>query len=320
MRLPSEGDFRISIFDFRLGDELNRGSFRPFGHREFLAGAPSRQDRLIENRKSKIENSWLLAALLFLLLACATPVFADKPDEAALQSLWASQQKDPGNHAAIAQDAAAFEQSFPTSPLVPVARGLAAWHLLESGDLDGARQLLEKMTAAGPDPIAAIGAEMARRWLTRLDREQVTAGLQKVYAEDLEYPETLAAVGALPQEFRPPLTDRWGAAWRYTPTAFKKLDIGDRQTFVLESTKLGEPSDLKTALALPYGAGFTFKPAKVMPPIGGKAVITFQDAAGRADTLSEGSAGNDLGFAYLGDDLLILSSGDYWSFQPRPSS
>jgi hypothetical protein len=190
--------------------------------------------------------------------------------------------------------------------------------LLESGEFDHARQLLEKMAAAGPEPIAAIGAEMARRWLTRLDREQVTAALQKVYADDLEYPESLSAVSSLPPEYRPPMADRWGAPWFYTPTAFKKLRTGDRQTFILESTKLGETSDLKTALALPYGAGFTFKPVKVMPSIGGKAVITFQDATGKVDTLSEGSAGNDLGFAYLGENVLVLSSGDYWSFQPRP--
>jgi hypothetical protein len=161
---------------------------------------------------------------------------------------------------------------------------------------------------------------MARRWLTRLDREQVAAALQKVYAEDLEYPESLSAVNALAPEFRPPIVDRWGAAWLYTPHAFTKLDTGDRQTFTLESSKLGEASELKQALALPYGAGFTFKPARVMPPIGGKNVIVFQDAAGRSDTLSEGAAGNDLGFACLGDNILVLSSGDYWSIQPRPSS
>jgi len=275
-----------------------------------------------EFRISNFEfNQWLPAAVFLLfLVACAAPAFADTPDEEALYALWGDQQKDPGNHAALAQDAAAFEQRFPSSPLVPVARGLAAWHLLESGDFDGGKQLLEKMAAAGADPVAAIGAEMARRWLTRLDREQVAAALQKVYAEDLEYPETLAAVGALPPESRPPMTDRWGAAWLYTPAAFKKLQTGDRQTFILESTRLGNGSELKRALALPYGAGFTFKPVKVMPPIGGKAVIVFRSADGRTATVSEGAAGSDLGLAYLGDEVLILSSGDYWSIQPRPSS
>jgi hypothetical protein len=260
------------------------------------------------------------SAVLLLFIACATPLFAGKPDETALQTLWADQQKDPGNHAALAHEAAAFEQHFPASPLIPVARGLAAWHLLESGDFDGAKQLLDTMASAGADPVAAIGAEMARRWLTRLDREQVAAALQKVYAEDLEYPETLAAVSALAPPFHPPMTDRWGAAWLYTPAAFKKLQIGDRQTFILESSKLGDGSELKRALALPYGAGFTFKPVKLMPPIGGKAVIVFQSAEGKTATVSEGAAGSDLGLAYLGDEVLILSTGDYWSFQPRPSS
>jgi len=263
------------------------------------------------------------SALLLLLFVSATPVFASRPDEAALQTLWAGQQKDSGNHTAQAQDAAAFEQHFPSSPLVPVARGLAAWHLLESGDFEDARHVLETMTStstATTSPVAAIGVEMARRWLTRLDREQVVVALQKVYAEDLEYPETLSAVCTLPSQFHPPMTDRWGAAWIYTPTAFKNLQTGDRQTFALESTKLGASSPLKTALALPYAAGFTFTPAKVMPSIGGKAVIMFQSTDGRTDTLSEGAAASDLAFACQGDEILILSSGDYWSIQPRPSS
>jgi hypothetical protein len=260
------------------------------------------------------------SALLFLCAVCATPVRADKPDEAALQDLWASQQKNPGDHAVLYAHTVAFEQHFSDSPLVPVARGIGAWHLLESGDFDGARKLLEKMAASDADPVSAIGADMARRWLTRLDRERVAAALEKVYAEDLAYPAALSAVSALPPELRPPMADRWGAAWSYTPAAFKKLPIGDRQTYVLESTKLGANSDLKQALALPYGAGFSFKPAQVLPSIGGKAVIRFQDDAGYAVTVSEGAAGSSLGLAYLGDAVLILSSGDYWSIQPRPSS
>lgn len=262
----------------------------------------------------------LSSAAALLLLCCEGTALADKPDETAIQEIWDAQQKDPAGHAAIIQEAAAFEQHFPASPLVPVARGLAAWHMLESGDNDGAKALLGRMLAAGSGPVALIGADMARHWLTRLDREQVVAALQKVYAEDIEYPDSLAPVGELPPATRPPMTDRWGAAWYYTPAAFKNLQIGDRQNFVLESTKLGDNSELKKALALPYGAGFSFKPVKVMPSIGGKAVMMFQDAAGKADTLSEGAQANDLGLAYLGDSLLILSSGDYWSIQPRPSS
>ena len=261
------------------------------------------------------------AALLALLcIVHAGPALADKPDEAALQNLWADQQKDPGNHAVLVQEALAFEQRFSASPLIPVARGIAAWHLLESGDLDNGKALLEKMAAPASDPVAAIGADMARHWLTRLDREQVATALQKVYAEDLEYPEDLSAVSALPAQFHPPMTDRWGAPWFYTPAAFKNLQIGDRQTYVLQSTRLGDNSELKHALSLPYGAGFTFKPTKVLPSIGGKSVMVFQNDSGKSDSMSEGAAGSDLGFAYLGDNLLILSSGDYWSLQPRPSS
>jgi hypothetical protein len=261
-----------------------------------------------------------LSRAVFLLLLASTPVLASKPDEAALQALWADQQKDSQNHVAQAQAAAAFEQQFPSSPLVTIARGLEAWDLLESGNLEAARLLLEKMASANSDPVASIGAEMARRWLTRLDREQVVTALQKVYGQDLEYPDALSAVTELPPAARPVMTDRWGTPWDYTPAAFKTLQTGDRQTFTLQSPKLGTTSDLKDALARPYGSGFTFTPSKVMPSIGGKVVIVFKSPDGKSDSLSEGAAANDLAFAYLGDDILILSSGDYWSLQPRPSS
>ncbi|HEX4084404.1 MAG TPA: hypothetical protein VHY22_05820 [Chthoniobacteraceae bacterium] len=261
----------------------------------------------------------LPSSAALILMVCALPALAEKPDEAALQTLWDNQQKE--THAQVVQEAAGFEQRFPASPLVAVARGLGAWHLLESGDFDAARQLLEKMRASGgANPAGAMGAEMARRWLTRLDREQVASALQAVYAEDLEYPETLAPLAELPPEKRPPMTDRWGAAWLYKPAAFKKLQIGDRQTYILQSATLGDDSDLKHALARSYGAGFTFKPVAALPEIGGKAVFAFQDASGRRVTVSEGASGSDLGLAYLGDTVLILSNGDYWSLQPRPSS
>ncbi|MGA3172265.1 MAG: hypothetical protein ABSE62_14765 [Chthoniobacteraceae bacterium] len=263
----------------------------------------------------RLRNS---AAVLAFLLTCAPSLRAQKPDEAELQGLWTEQAQNPSGHATLAREAAAFEQRFPASPLVPVARGLGAWNLLEAGNADEARQLFEKMTA-DTSPTGAIGAEMARHWLTRLDRDQVVAALQQIYGQDLEYPETLAPVSGLPAPQRPPMADRWGVAWAYTPAAFKVLQTGDRQTYVLESTNLAANSDLTTALAQPYGNGFTFKAAQVMPPIAGKTVVMFRDATGRTMAISEGDASSDLGFAYAGETFLVLSNGDYWSLQPRPS-
>lgn len=264
-----------------------------------------------------LRSSRLVLAALLISYGFA---LGEKPDETALLALWGKHQQDPENHAAIVQDLQAFEQGNAQSPLVTVARGLAAWHLLKAGNVEEAKHLLAEMAPGGVQPVAAAGKEMALRWLTRLDQEDVEAALRKVYASDIEYPQTLAPVLALPVSARPPMTDRWGTAWSYHPAGFKEIDAGPNQTFVLQSGKLGEKSDLKKILTLPYGGGVGLKPEKILPSQDGKAVLMLQGAGGIHAILAEGTTAGDLSFPYFGDAIVILSNGDYWFIQPKPGS
>jgi len=256
----------------------------------------------------------ILAALLF----SGGLAFGEKPDETALLALWGKHQQDPENHQALVQDLQAFEQSNAQSPLVAVARGLAAWHQLKAGNVEEAKRLYAGMAEGGAQPVAAAGKEMALRWLTRLDCQAVDVALHKVYAAEIEYPQTLAPVAALPSGVRPPMVDRWGSAWSYHPEGFKQIDAGPNQTFFLQSAKLGEKSDLKKILALPYGAGIGLKPEKILPSQDGKTVIMLQGAGGIHAILAEGATAGDFSFPYFGEAIVILSNGDYWFIQPKP--
>jgi len=257
---------------------------------------------------------------LVLLLSCGF-AFGERPDETALLTLWGKHREDPGNHQAIAQDAQAFIQTYAQSPLAAVARGLAAWHLLEAGNSIEAARILTEMTAGGQQQISAGAArEMAFRWLTRLDAEAVKVGLRKIYATEIEYPDTLAPLAKLDKDSLPPMADRWGTPWVYSNRGFKIIDGGPKQTFDLKSSKLGVKSDLQPALAEPYGGGLGLKPEKLMPPMGGRTVLQVVGTGGVHAILAEGATAGDLGFAYFGEALVVLSNGDYWFVEPRPGS
>ena len=201
-----------------------------------------------------------------------------------------------------------------------VARGLAAWHLLKAGSTDDAVRVLSEMAASGTQPATAAGQEMAYRWLTRMDLEAVKVGLRKLYAANIEFPDTLAALSGLPQGQRPPLTDRWGTPWAYTVGGFKVIDAGAKQTFEIKCARLGEKSDLKKALDAVYGGGLGLKPDKVMPGIAGKAVLQVSGAGGMHAVLAEGATAGELSFPYQGESIVVLSNGDYWFIEPKPAN
>ncbi|MEI8233261.1 MAG: hypothetical protein WCH57_01095 [Verrucomicrobiota bacterium] len=260
--------------------------------------------------------SKFFVAFALLTVVCTTALDA-RPDETALLALWEKQAKEPENHAVIVQDATVFEQSFAQSPLVTVARGLEAWHQLKSGNSDDARRLLGLLSTGGADPLAAAGREMAFRWLTRLDILAVKQGLLKVFADTIEYPDTLAPVGNLPASVRPPMADRWGSPWAYKPADFKLIKAGPKQNYVLQSTKLGDKSDLEKALAVRYG-GAGLKIERVLSPAGGKAVLQFSGSGVSNGILSEGNTAGDISFPYFGERIVVLSNGDYWVVLPKP--
>ena len=258
-------------------------------------------------------------ATVLLLLLTSVAAQAGRSDETALLTLWGRHRQEPDNHAAIAQDAVAFAQTHAQSPLAVVARGLAAWHWLKADNQEEARKTLAELLAGDATPMGAAGREMANRGLTRLDRESVKAGLRKLYAVRIEYPDTLGPLSSLPQELRPPLTDRWGTGWEYTPSAFKQIDAGAKQTFTLTSVKLGANSDITKALRAPYGGGLEYKPERNMPQ-GGKPGLVIRGPGGSRAALAEGTTAGDLSFPYFGEEIVVLSNGDYWFIETKPES
>jgi len=251
-------------------------------------------------------------------MVCAA-AFAEKPDEVALLNLWQKQKQDPQNHAAIIQCAETFQQEFGTSTLVPVAIGLAAWHQLKAGNTQEALRLFDGLAVKGKTPLSVAGQEMAFCWLSRLDMKAVKEGLRQVFAENIEYPDTLAPVGNLPANVRPPLADRWGTPWSYSPCDFKRIKAGPKSSFVLQSTKLGEMSDFEKALARPYGGGGTLSITQ-MPPMNGKALLKVGGMGSAQVLVGEGGVSGCISFPYSSDALLILSNGDYWFIEKAPQN
>ncbi|NQU10309.1 hypothetical protein HQ590_05940 [bacterium] len=245
------------------------------------------------------------AAVLSLCLAGST-VAAPAADEAALLTLWTAHQQNSAAHAAVAEACAQFDKSHAGSPLVVVSRGLAAWHLLKIQESDTARPILESMLSATADPLPRAGQLMARHLLTRLDREQVVAGLRTAYGKTISFPESLAGIL--------PATDRWGQPWVYRRGGFKHLDGLAGQAFVLESPTLKETSDLARALKIPYGSRITWRPER-----SDAQSTTFRVPGRDAPVVfAPGTGDEQVTFVWAGDAALLLSDGDHWLLVPRP--
>jgi len=187
-----------------------------------------------------------------------------------------------------------------------VTRGKQAWQLLQDGQPAAATRQWESMLSASTDPLPQAANEMARRWLTRLDRETVKAGLRAVYAKKIEYPNHLVGLT--------PLTDRWGQPWDYEITKPKFITGISKQTYRLESKTLGSASDLAAALAIPYGSRITLQPVRIE-----SGIATFR-APGQTQPvlLSPGTSYGGITFVEPAGAMLLLTDGDHWLLVPAP--
>ena len=271
----------------------------------------------------------LWAAVSVAWLLCAPGAGADPAQEAALLSLWARHAADPDDHAGLAAACESFVERYEGAPLTLLARGLQGWHLLKAGQPEAAAQVLERVLeeagdgpaegAAGAQLLRAAAADVARSWLTRMDREQVKQALRAYYLRQIAYPESLDAVWSLPEARGGPATDRWGHAWSYRPVGFQGL-VGLRgQRYELRSPILGPDSDLQRALARPYGADMAIEPAGTgVGPDRETVRFTRKRAdGGRTDLfLRVGTTGDGILFCYRGPRILVLSDRTYWKVFP----
>ncbi len=261
-------------------------------------------------RGMRVRAGWIAGLAAAWVAAVAA---ADEQDQALL--LWRAQAKTPTNHAAHAVAWRAMESQFPSGELRPVIRGFAAWHLLKSGGTNDAVTLLEAMSLGKSTPVEQAAAEMARRWLTRLDRERVRAALKAQYQKDVAFPPALDVLRALPEAERPPLTDRFGSPWQYAIDGFKRIAPTRGQRYRLGSSQLGESSDLAAALARPYGAGAT-PPRPLRRGADGTAIIFLVGT--ERPVVSVGTKVGGWMLAWAGSKLLVMSDGDYWALLPSP--
>lgn len=233
------------------------------------------------------------------------------PDADALAALWRLHAASPTGHTAVALAGREWLRRFPRSAARPVAQGLTAWHAARSGSTNEAAEIWEAMAAADATPIERAGAEMGRRWLSRLDRDRVAAALSSYYARHAVFPSTLQPLRELPPERRPPLTDRFGAHWQYSPTAFRRIAGTQGHRYDLASPTLGERSVLNAMLSKPYGAGAT--PPRAVRRVGEAVQLEW---GGERPVLSVGTRQGGWLVAGAIERWVVLSDGDYWFLVP----
>ncbi|MFH1968710.1 MAG: hypothetical protein ABIJ53_00150 [Verrucomicrobiota bacterium] len=266
--------------------------------------------------------------LFLFILAGRTALGASEAQEKALWTLWSLQTNTSARHEDIVAACQQMQKAAPTNPLLPVGQGLAAWHSLRLGKTNEAFVFLGKMAAVAPataaapaSPTATAGAEMGRRWLTRLDREKVRSALAIYYRNAIEYPINLQPLKKKIKESPLPLTDRWGAPWQYQLAAFKVIKVARGQRYLLQSKTLGESSDLAKALERPYAGRILFQPVSLTITGGGTQNVVFKTPDDRPEKilLSEGGQAAGVTLTYIGSHILILCDGDHWRVVAKPA-
>ncbi|MEI6647678.1 MAG: hypothetical protein WCP12_16695 [bacterium] len=237
-----------------------------------------------------------------------------KADEKGLWDVWCGGTNSAFEASEMAKACKKFRTSAPQDPFTVVVSGLEAWNHLKKGDTGTATAIFNTMLVKGPATgLRKAGDEMARSWLSRLDRDQVTRALKDIYRRDIEFPASLEVFTALGDK-APPLTDRWGKPWVYKRgSAIKGMET---QRYDLESSVLGMRSDLKGALKMGYAERIDIKAVRMVT--GNKSVVEFKTGEGRSIFREEGDRGNIVNLIYVGSYIIVLSDGNHWSVMAKP--
>ncbi len=260
-----------------------------------------------------------------LCVGLLSHVSAQTADEVALWRLWTRHQAEPTEHAVHATAFADFADTRPDDPLAPLAGTLAAWHLLQAGRVDEATTWLERYARPSRHPTARGASQLARAWLTRLDRERVVQALDAYRTREVRFPERLTDLNGHAAVQRagiePPLEDRWGQSWIYQLEAMRALTRLAGQRYRLESRRLrGDGmSDLNKALAVPYGDGIPLEVVRIMGA-GQTASAQLADPAApdAPIALSPGAQHESIALEYLSDNLVILHDTLHWKIMRTP--
>lgn len=267
-------------------------------------------------------HGFILATMLFGL---AVPVgYAQGADERAFWLVWQKHTENLEKHAEAVAACREFERQAPDDPLAVVVRQFAAWHLLKLGKSAEARTILAPSVTGRATAFHRVADDVARAWLTRLDRDALQAHLRQTYLRDVAFPVSLDALAAPPGAERPPLVDRWGKPWAYRLVGFKHLKGFDNQKYELQSQRLGSSSDLAKVLAMPYAGRITLRPVKLVSSASGSTLVQFADdaasgpAAKKPIQMRIGSRCGWIVFAYMGEHIILLADEDHWKAVAKP--
>lgn len=237
------------------------------------------------------------------------------PDERGVWKVWTT-HTNSGDHASVVTACRDYGAKTNQDCLAVVIHGLEAWHLLKSGNTNGAIRLLEPMLTAGEGatPLQKAGAEMARCWLTRIDREMVRLALKKFYVREIEFPDALEALKTLKIKRMPPFADRWGKPWSYKRGS--QIKGMEKQQYALESARLGRLSDLGKALSLPYAGRISLEPVRVSPI--SPDTYEFSSPSRKSVLLQEGTDIDGVTIAYIGANIIVLADENHWRIVLKP--
>jgi hypothetical protein len=258
-------------------------------------------------------NNLLLA--LFILLASTLCVLAEGTGDQFLAVLFRLHASSPSNDVAVCTAASQTIATLSPGPDRAAARTLLGWRLLRAGKPAEAKPVYQALLDDPASPPAFT--QLARRWLTRLDRDEVRAALQKAWTDNIQYPSSLDSL-AKPL---PPMQDRWGQAWRYRPAVFKRLKT-EAQRYTLESPELGADSDLAAALGRPWPKEPSLRAVAVNTEAGATPVVTFQTLKTPPEKIlmTEGKASAGLALVKTGPRAMLIVEGDYVFLIPNPGN
>ena len=270
---------------------------------------------------SRFKNSPLLVVCALIAMECMLPA-ARSPaaDEDALVSLWRQHMTAPEDHAAIILACQSYASTHAGDPLVPVARGIEAWHKLRTGMLQEAFAIWESDFALPSTPLNDCARRLACGWMSRADREKVAGALQAHYRKEVAYPSELSQVGSHPKlnsDAKPPQTDRFGKPWVYSLTGITTASGFQDQKYSLRSAVLGPLSELRAAQELAYGSKITAIPQRITTMPDSTLAVSFK--IGTSVSLSLlGPGTGDLHLAFIGLKCIVVCDHTHWKIFPRP--
>lgn len=259
-----------------------------------------------------------LLLVVWAVLVCGISACAAEED--GLLELWKQHMATPDDHEAVIKACREFATAHAGDPLLPVARGFEEWHTLRAGKQPEALQMFEADLTVPAGTVNDGARRLALGWMTRADRELLVPALQAYYRSEIAYPKTLEQLAAHPKlkgQPQPPWRDRFGKPWEYALTGIAKVKGFADQKYSLRSAVLGDTSEMKVAVKLPYAARISAVPQQVIPAPGNTLAVKF-NLAGKTSVVGVGQAAGDLHVAFVGEKIIAVCDHTHWKILPRP--